>query len=349
MVQESPVNILIASYLEPEHVERIRQVDPRLEVVYAPQLLRPPRYSADHVGLELARTPAQEERWRQLLRRADVLFDFDQTHRDDLPELAPKVAWIQATSAGIGQFVKQQGYDRRMPQTVFTTASGIHAVPLAEFCIMALLMFNKGASRMARDQQGHHWERYAGTDLRGRTIGIVGVGNIGVEVARVSRAFGMTVLGTKRNTSGVDPASLHLDQLFPLADLPALLERSEYLVMIVPHTPEAERMIGARELARLPHGAFVINICRGATLDEVALIEALRSGHLGGAALDVFVEEPLPPTSPLWDMPNVLISPHSASTSDRENERLTTLFCDNLRRFLAGQPLLNVLNTTTLY
>lgn len=349
MADQSKLNVLIASYLEPEHVERIRQVDLRINVVYEPELLRRPRYAADHVGYPQPRTPAQEDRWLQLLRQADVLFDFDQTHPDDLPELAPNVTWIQATSAGIGQLVNKQHYDLRMPRTVFTTASGVHAVPLAEFCIMAVLMFNKGASRMARDQQRHNWERYAGTDLRDRTLGIVGVGKIGAEVARLSRAFGMTVLGTKRNTKGVDPASLQLDELYPLDDLPTLLKRSEYLVLIAPHTPETERMLGPAELALLPRGAFVINIGRGATIDEAALVAALRSGHLGGAALDVFVEEPLPADSPLWDMPNVLISPHSASTSDRENQRLTDLFCENLRRYLAGQPLLNVLNTEMLY
>ena len=124
-------------------------------------------------------------RWRELLQTADILFDFDHTHREDLPDLAPNVRWIQATSAGIGQFVKRHEYDTRMPEAVFTTASGMHAVPLAEFCMMALLMFNKGAARMARDQQRKHWERYAGTDLRGRTMGIIGMGKIGAEIARL--------------------------------------------------------------------------------------------------------------------------------------------------------------------
>ncbi len=343
------LNVLIASYLEPEHVVRIRAVDERLNVLYEPELLRPPRYAADHVGQPVARTPAQEDRWRQLLRQADILFDFDQTHIADLPDLAPQVRWVQATSAGIGQFVKRQGYATRMPQTIFTTASGVHAIPLAEFCLMALLMFNKGANRMLWDQQRKHWERYAGTDMRGRTMGIIGMGKIGVEVARLGRAFGLTVIGTKRHVVNIDPASLNLHALYPLAELHTLLKRSEYLVMIAPHTPESEKMLGPEELKLLPTGAFLINIGRGATIDEPALIDALRTGHLGGAALDVFADEPLPPNNPLWELPNVLISPHSASTSDRENERITELFCDNLRRYLAGQPLRNVLNTETLY
>src|SRR5574342_464584 len=119
--------VLICSYLEPEHVERLRQVDERLTVIYEPELLRPPRYAADHTGdPAIQRTPEQENRWRMLLARADILFDFDPTHRADLPELAPRARWVQATSAGIGQLVKVNGYDKRMPKTVFTTASGVH-------------------------------------------------------------------------------------------------------------------------------------------------------------------------------------------------------------------------------
>ncbi len=342
-------NLLIASYLEPEHVDRIRSVHHRLNVVYEPALLRPPRYAADHTGSPIERTAEEETRWHKLLHQAEILFDFDQTHREDLPDLAPNVRWIQATSAGIGQFVKRMGYDKRMPDTVFTTASGVHAEPLAEFCVMAMLMFNKGLLRMVRDQERKHWERYAGTDLVGRTLVVIGVGTIGRKVARMGKAFGMTVVGVKRHPEGIDPASLNLNELHPPTELLGVLPRAEYLVLIAPHTPETERLIGARELAALPPGALVINVARGAVLDEAALIESLRSGHLGGAALDVFAEEPLPKDSPLWEMPNVLVSPHSGSTSDRENGRLTNLFCENLRRYLNGEPLLNVLDTEKLY
>jgi phosphoglycerate dehydrogenase-like enzyme len=337
------INVLIATYLEPEHVERIRAVDERLHVLYEPELLGAPRYPADHYNLP-QRTPAQEARWRELLAVAEVLFDFDPTHREDLPDLALRLRWVQATSAGIGQFVKRYRYDERLPQTVFTTASGIHARPLAEFCILAMLMFNKGLLRMLQNQQRHHWERYAGTDLAERTLGIVGMGSIGEHVARLGRAFGMTVIGTAYRTS-----SDLLDQAYPMERLPELLRRSDYLVLAVPHTPQTEGMIGAQELAQLPSGAILINVARGAVVDEQALVEALRSGHLRGAALDVFAEEPLPADSPLWSMDNVLVSPHSASTSDRENAQLTDLFCENLRRYLAGRPLLNVLHVDRLY
>ncbi len=336
-------NVLIASYLEPEFVERIRQVDERLNVMYEPDLLAKPRYPADHYGIP-NRTPEQEAHWRQLVAEADIIFDFDPSHRPDLPELASRARWLQATSAGIGQFVKRSGYDKRMPNTIFTTASGVHARPLAEFCIMSMLMFNKGLFRILRDQERKHWERFAGTDLDGRTIGIVGLGKIGNQVACMSSALGMRVLATHSNNKVCAVA-----QTYPLDRLDEMLTQAEYLVLCVPHTPKTEKMIGARQLALLPRGALLINIARGQVVDEPALIEALRSGHLRGAALDVFAEEPLPPTSPLWDMPNVLVSPHSASTSDRENSRITDLFCENLRRYLAKEPLLNVLDPDKLY
>jgi glyoxylate/hydroxypyruvate reductase A len=336
--------VLIASFLEAENVDRIRLVDPRLDVVYEPDLLRPPRYAADHKGHPRERTAEQEARWRQHLGEADILFDFDQTHLSDLPELAPNVRWIQSTSSGIGPFVERMGYAERMPDTVFTRASGVHAQPLAEFCVMVMLLFRKGLLRIMGDQRRKHWERYAGTDLAGRTLVVVGVGAVGREVARMAKGLGMTVIGVDQHGFLFDPDSLPLDEFHPVSELHMVLPLAEHLVLIAPHTPQTEGLIGAEELALLPSGAILINIARGALVDEEALAEALTSGHLAGAGLDVFAEEPLPQDSPLWGMPNVLVSPHSASTSDRENGRLTDLFCENLRRFLAGQPLLNVLD-----
>ncbi len=336
-------NVLITSYLEPELVARIQQVDERLNVINDYDLISKPRYAADHYA-PIQRTPEQEARWRELLGQADILFDFDYTHRQDLPELAPNVRWIQSTSAGIGQYVKRYDYDKRLAKARFTTASGVHAKPLAEFCIMSMLALNKGLPRMLADQQRKHWERYAGTDLDGRSLVIVGVGNIGSEVARLATAFGMRVSGVNAG-----PSRARLEKLYAPEVLHLALPEAENLVICAPHTPQTENMIGERELALMPAGALLINIGRGAVVNEPALIAALRSGHLRGAALDVFADEPLPQESPLWEMSNVLVCPHSASTSDRENARITDLFCENLRRFLAGEPLLNVLNVELMY
>jgi len=346
--------ILIASWLEPDQVARVREAADPIPVDYEPELLRPPRYPADHFGAALNRAPDQEARWRELLARATILFDFDATHRDDLPELAPRVRWIQATSAGIGQFVRRQRYAERMPDTVFTTASGVHARPLAEFAIMAMLAESRGLRVLQRAQTRRHWERFAGTDLEGRTVLVVGMGAIGAEVGRMAQALGLRVLGVKRHPADTDPATVNADVLGGVDDLPRLLPEAEYLVLVAPHTDETEGMIGEAELSALPAGAVVINIGRGALVDEPALVRALEpppegQGHLGAAWLDVFAEEPLPDESPLWTLPNVVVSPHSASTSDRENRRITDVFCENLRRDRAGEPLLNVLDPGRLY
>lgn len=343
------VTVLIASFLEEEHVQRISRVDSRVHVIYRPDLLRPPRYAADHKGAAWERSPDQEAEWRQLLSVADVLYDFDQTHREDLPELAPRVRWVQSTSSGIGQFVASMGYGERMPNTVFTKASGVHGRPLAEFCLMVMLAFRKGLLRMVRDQANRRWERYAGTDLEGRTVVIVGLGAVGRRVAEAAKALGMRVIGVGRIGLPVGSEPPPIDEFFPVADLAEVLPRAEHLVLIAPHTPETEGLIGAEELALMPPGAVLINIARGPLVDEPALVEALVSGHMAGAGLDVFVEEPLPGDNPLWGLPNVLVSPHSASTSDRENGRLTDLFCENLKRFLADEPLINVLEPERLY
>ncbi len=335
--------VVIASYLEPELVERIRGVDARLEVLYDPALLAPPQFPADHRGAPHTRSAAEEARWRALLARADILFDFDRSHGVDLPFVAPHVKWIQATSSGIGEYVRRMGYARSMPDTIFTTAAGVHAQPLAEFCLMVMLAFHKRLPQVLHDQRRKHWARFAATDLRGRTLVIVGVGHVGREVARLGQALGMHVVGVKRTVAGARPADLHLDALLAPEELPQALAMAENLVLIAPHTEETDQMIGARELAMLPPGAVFINIGRGALVDEPALVLALQSGQLLGAGLDVFAEEPLPVESPLWEMPNVIVSPHSASTSDRENARITDLFCTNLEHFLAGRPLLNQL------
>ncbi|MGL4651703.1 MAG: D-2-hydroxyacid dehydrogenase [Caldilineaceae bacterium] len=341
----TPVVVVISSYLEPEHIARIRAVDARLQVIDAPELLPTPRYPCDHVGAPRTLTADEEQSRRAHMASAEVMFDFDYVRRSELPQLAPNLRWLQATSAGIGQFVKRMGYDQTLPHTRFTTASGVHAVPLAEFCIMSMLNHYRGLATMQADQRARRWERFATTDLPGKTVAIIGLGNIGREIARLSSAFGLRVIGSR---TAVSPMA-NVAHVYAPGELHAMLAEADTVIMTTPHTPATDRMLGAAEFAAMRDGAFFINIGRGATVDEPALIAALHSGKLGGAALDVFAEEPLPAESPLWDMPNVLVCPHSASTSAQENVRLTDLFCDNLRRYLDGDPLRNVLDTERLY
>ncbi len=342
-------NVLIASYLEPELVAQIAAVSGNVQVQYRPDLIAPPRFVADHIGGAFERTPKQEREWQALLRQAEILFDFDRTHMQDLPDLAPNLKWIQTTSSGVGQTVRKFNYAERFSSLAITTARGVHAQPLAEFCLMVMLAFYKEWNLMQDQQRRKEWSRFSGTDLCGRTVTIVGLGRIGTETARVCRALRMNVNGIKRDIDGIAPDSLHVDKLLSEDKLDTVLPETDVLIVVVPHTPETEKMIGRQQLERLKPGAILINIGRGPVIDEAALIDVLQSGHLLGAGLDVFEEEPLPAASPLWTMPNVIVSPHSGSTSDGENGRITELFCRNLRSYLRGEPMGNVLDMARLY
>jgi len=335
--------VFIAAPFEQEHVDRIRAVDPRIEVLHDPTLLPRPRYVSDHAGSPTKRTPDDEQRFLEMLGRAEVVLDFPSGHYRDLPAVAPRLRWLQSTSAGIGQMVKRVGLDQT--DITFTTASGVHARPLADFCLMAMLMFAKNYVWMERDKKAKRWERYCGEELTGKTLAIVGIGRVGQEVARHGKRMDMRVTGMRRSDAPVPD----VDKLFDRAELHAMLPEADFLVLAAPHTPETEGIIGEAELAVLKPSAVLINVGRGALVDEDALIRALREKRLAGAALDVLRDEPPPQDSPLWDMPNVIISPHSASTVTQENARITDIFCDNLRRYLSGQPLRNVLDTKKLY
>ncbi len=341
------MKVLICSYLEPELIARISAVDERLDVQYYPELLPRPRYPADHVGAPLQRSAADQERWEALLRQADVLFDFDYTAIGQLPERAPTARWLQATSAGIGQLVKRERLDRM--NAVFTTASGVHARPLAEFVMMILLEQTKRAALARQQQQERLWKRFATGELAGKTLAIVGYGNIGKEVARLARPFGMRITGSKRRTEGFSASELGLDTLYSSQQLHEMLGEADFVCLITPHTPDTEGLMNDEAFAATKRGSTLINIARGVVVNESALVRALDSGQLAHAALDVASTEPLPADSPLWAHPNITIYPHSASTGEHENERIVNLFCENLRRHLANEPLLNQLDVERMY
>ncbi len=350
---ESQLTVFIASPLEPEHVDRIRAVDPiRITVLYEPDLLPPTRYIADHKGHEdFRRTPEQESRWLGALRRADILWDFPaaQPEASDIRDLAPKLKWIQATSSGVGRRVR--ALRLHDSDVVVTTAGGVHAEPLTEFVVMAMLIHVKNYSRSREQQAAHLWMRYCGDELADKTLAIVGAGRVGRQVAAAGRFFGMRVVAMVAKIRPDQAKSLGLDAVYSREHLSEMLSEADVLVLSVPHTPQTENMIDARAFQALKPGAVFINIARGQVVDESALIESLRAGRIAFAALDVAAVEPLPSVSPLWDMPNVLISPHSASTAGSENRKITDIFCHNLRCYLDGRAaeMRNVLDKVKMY
>ena len=339
------MRVLIASALEPPLIERIRAVDPRLDVVYRADLIGRPRYPGDHTA-PMTRTPAQAAEWASLVAEAEVMLDVDRATERDLARQALRLRWIQLSSSGVVHIVEQMGLGDR--PIVVTNAAGMHALPLAEFVLFAMLYFAKRMPRVLADQRRHHWERFALDTLPGKTLGIVGLGHVGGAIARLARSVGLRVVAVRR-TAGAASEPPDADAVYPPAGLRTLLGESDYVVLIVPLTPETAGLLGKAELSAMKPGAVLINIGRGQLVDEAALVESLRSGHLGGAALDVFATEPLPKASPLWDLPNVLVTPHSMSTALDENEWLVDLFSDNLRRYLAGQPLRNVFDRARGY
>ena len=334
--------IMIASPLEAENVHRIRAVDPNLEVIYEPALLPPMRYEGDHKGGPFARDAAQ---WRALLGRAEILWDLPSA--EDAP-FATALRWIQTTSTGVGQAVTKLP----LPSDVLvTTARGVHAAPLAEFVFMALLGHWRGRETLRREQLAHRWTRVCNESVAGRTMVIIGAGDLARGCARVARALDLRVIAVAR-----DPAKNRLhddlfDQVVSNDSLYAVLAQAHAVVVTVPHTPETEEMIDAAAFAAMRPGAAFVNIARGQVVDEDAMIASLRSGRLGFAALDVARVEPLPPESPLWDMDNVLISPHSASTVCGENARIVEIFAHNLRCWLDGRrdDMRNVLDVGRMY
>jgi phosphoglycerate dehydrogenase-like enzyme len=340
--------IMISSPLEEEHVARIRAADPtRLDVLYEPDLLPPTRYRNDHKGAPFTRTPEQRARWQAMMREATICWDIPAA--EDLA-VAAKLRWIQATSTGVGQHIKRLGLDQR-DDILVTTARGTHARPLAEFVFMALLAHWRGLAHLQAEQRAHRWQRYCVDEVAGRTLVILGAGDLARGAARIAKALDMHVVAIARDPAKSREHNDLFDEIVPTSALHAALGRADAVLLTVPHTPETERMIDAAAIAAMRPGAAFVNIARGQIVDEQALIAALRSGHVGFAALDVAEVEPLPPESPLWDMPNVLISPHSASTPPGENAQIVGIFLHNLRCWMDGRvdAMRNVLDKHQMY
>jgi phosphoglycerate dehydrogenase-like enzyme len=323
----------------------------RVEVIYEPDLLPPVRYQGDHNGVDgFTLDAGQRARWEAHLARATILWDFPADLRRERRGLActPNVRWVQTTSSGVGQLV--HGLGLANSDLIVTTARGVHAEALAEFVFLALLAHAKDLPRLQRDQRAHHWERYCCGELAGKVLTVVGAGKVGAKIGQIAAAFGMRVRAVVNNPSPDRRAELHAEQVYGPDALIEAVREAYGVVLCAPHTPATERMIDARVLAAMRPAVFV-NIGRGALVDEAALIVALQEGRIGFAALDVAAIEPLPASSPLWDLPNVLISPHSASTAPSENRKITDIFCHNLAAFLGGKPeqMINVLDKRRMY
>ncbi len=242
--------------------------------------------------------------------------------------------WFHTFSAGVDSPAFQVLIDRG---TILTNSAGASAPSIAQHVLAMMLYRSKRIDELREQQRRGEWAQIRGLDLTGQTVGIIGTGNIGGEVARLAKAFGMRVMGARRS----DKKTRYVDEQVSFGGLTPLLRESDFVVLACPLTAETENLIGEAELRAMKPTATLINVARGRVVDELALIGALQEGTIAGACLDVFVREPLPEASPLWQMPNVVISPHNSGISPLNMERAMTIFVDNLARFIAGTPLRN--------
>ena len=344
------VVVAIAAPLDAGLVARIQAVDERLDVRYQADLLPPLRFPGDHRGLEsFCRSPEQEMRWQIMIADAEVLFGFPGDSATGLAEAVragERLRWVQATAGGAGEQVRAADLSAaELDRVMITRAVGVHAGPLAEFAILGVLAFTKDLPRLLADKQARRWDHYPVAELAGTTMLVLGLGSVGAEVARMAKALGMHVIAVNRTGRSDSP---YVDEVRPSRFLADLLPIAHSVVVTLPLTEQTRGMIDAAAIERMHSGAVLVNIGRGGVVHEAALVEALEQGRLAGAALDVFATEPLPPDSALWDLPNVLLSPHTAGLSVHENERIVALFSENLRRYLAGEDLLGRILPTPL-
>ena len=345
--------LFITSPLEPEHVERIRKAaGSRLDVVFEKDLYPPLRYVADHKGVpSFRRNAEQTERWIANLAKAEILLDCPQPPPDGKGDIvhAKQLRWVQTTSSGVGQLVKKLGLDKS--EVIVTTARGVHSGPLAEWVFMALLMHFRKARFLEAEQRAHRWERYCDEEVAGRTLLTIGAGDLARGAAVIARALGMRVVAVTRSPEKRRSHAAVFDEIHGVPALRRLLPTADAVVMTVPDTDETINMLDTAAIAAMRPGVAFVNIGRGNTVDELAMIDALKRGHIGFAAIDVATIEPLPAASPLWDLPNVLICPHSASTVTSENAKITEIFCENIGHYLGGRLDLmrNVLDKHLLY
>ncbi len=314
-------------HVEAPFLNQIRAVAPGITVTDAS-----PYYAGERDGEAKAK-----EKMDAVLANADIIVGFMPPR--NLLQRAPHVKWIQAMSAGVDGLI---GSEVWQSDIIITGVSGIHAVPISEYVLMTMLMFAKQSPRAFRQQLKHEWKRYTPGLLKARTVGIIGLGHIGREIARLAKAFGMKVLAVDE-LRGTRPAR-NVDKMVPQGGMIELFKESDYVVSSVPLTPTTHNLIGEKQLKAMKKSAYLINVSRGGIVDEEALIKALEGKWIAGAGLDVTVREPLPPESPLWQFENVIITPHSSGGQEEYIQLATALFCENLKRYIAGKKLINLIN-----
>ncbi|HPH96637.1 MAG TPA: D-2-hydroxyacid dehydrogenase [Anaerolineaceae bacterium] len=330
---QNTIEVLITLPFNETQVKRLSEISPRL-----------------HITVQATRR--MEDISADLWRKVEILYT-DRVIPD--PEMVPNLRWVQFHFAGIDHAIDSDLLQHA--DVIATSLSGANIIQSAEYAVMMMLAQGHRMPELAANQARaewprDRWERFAPQELAESTVGIVGYGSIGRQVARLLQPFGATVVACKRDVmrpddkgyvpDGLgDPQGDFFTRLYPFQALHSMLKICDFVLVSVPLTPETQNMIGAPEFEIMKPTAFLVDLSRGKVVNHEALIQALQDHKLAGAALDVFPEEPLPPTSPLWHLPNVIITPHISGISPNYNDRAVDLFAENLNRYLVNVPLYN--------
>lgn len=345
------LRVVVAAPLAPELCELLTTREPRIDLIVDQTLLPPMRHPADFAGdPSFRRTPEQQAAYEELLDTAEALYgipDVDPASLARTVRANPWLRWVHTMAAGGGGQVRAaQLTEAELEQVVFTTSAGVHGDALAEFAVFGVFAGAKDLPRLAHQQRDREWSgRWLMSQVSEQTVLVLGLGGIGSSVAAKLSALGATVIGTSRSGATVPGVSrtVHPD------DVASVLSEVDAVVTTLPGTDSTHHFIGRDFFAGLRPGATLVNVGRGTVVDEAALLDALESGIVGFAALDVFEVEPLPDESALWQHPRVLVSPHTAALDAREDRRIAELFADNATRFLDGAALRNVVDTVEFY
>jgi phosphoglycerate dehydrogenase-like enzyme len=303
--------LIVAQQLEEELVELIQQAAPQWEII----------------------TGKEPEHWENHLQDAEIIAGWKTSMKEASLGKDTAIRWIQTWSAGVDSMPLDQ---LEVNDILLTSANGVHAYPISETIFAMMLGLTRKIHTYIRNQNQKEWD-HSGLklEIHGKTIGIIGIGAIGKETAKIAKAFGMKVLGVRH--SGKE--SEHVDEMFKTEHLHEVLSRCDYVVNTVPLTPDTRGMFGTREFEVMKDTAFLINIGRGETVKEQELIEAINSKAIAGAGLDVFEKEPLEKNNPLWEMDNVILTPHTAGSTEFYNKRvIEDIFVPNLKEYIAGNP-----------
>ena len=335
------VNVLItAPMLGDDAVSLVSEACPEADITrvpyHEPEDRRRKRRSGG--GLDLEDVPLDSD-LVSALGEAEVVIGLD------LPTnavgLSPKLQWIQGCGAGVEQYAVNSGTGVWQSDIVLTNMGGFNSRTIAEYVMGMIVVFAKGIRGYVINQQSHLWERSRSKMISGQTVGVIGLGRIGSETAKLCKAFDMRVLANKRTLT--DPP-LYVDQLYGPDDLHEMLAQSDYVVLALPSIPDTIKVIGAAEFRAMKSNAVFINVARGVQVDEPAMAEALKSGEIAGAALDVVAVEPLAKESPLWDLDNVIITPHASASVADYGYQVAKEVAANLRRYIDGEPLRHVVD-----